>query len=75
VVSAVLYKTFCQGLQIGKAANHGSRISESGHWGGKIGKVKKLYDTTLKKYDSAAAKFKSSKRKREGLLKKFKQWK
>ena len=44
-------------------------------WNKRLGKLKKAYDASLKTYEAAASKFKSSQRKREELLKEFKKWK
>ena len=57
------------------AKEYDSLTRASKTWGGKIGTMKNQYDAALKAYESAAKKFKSSQRKREGLLKEFKQWK
>ena len=50
-------------------------LQDSKKWSGDIARLKKQYDAALRAYESAAGKFKSSQRKREELLKEFKQWK
>jgi hypothetical protein len=57
------------------AAEYDCLIRLSKKWSADIGKVKKNYDAALRTYEAAAAKFTSSQRKREELLKEFKQWK
>jgi hypothetical protein len=57
------------------AGEYDNLLQASKKWNTEIVKLKKKYDAALRSYESAAKKFKSSKRKREQLLKEFKQWK